>query len=88
MEGVSNKNEKTLEQIEKIVLDMAIGAGIIQIKEEYKYRYGKIKSYSGEGIVEYEGSRYRVEGHPSTVRRGDTPSDGWVRVYKLREWQE
>lgn len=76
------------ENLEKKIIDIAINDGNIKKEEIYKHRFGTSKSYKGEGVVELEGVRYKVVGHPLEIRQGDVVKEGWVQVYKMRDWQE
>ena len=83
MERIQENKELDLEQV---ITDMALSSGKIKKKETHDLRFGIVESYSGEGIVEYNGNRYKVIGHPATL--GGPIKRGWVQVYKMREWQE
>lgn len=73
---------------EERIVEIALSEGKIKKDEVYYHRHGKVKSYSGEGIVEISGKRYKVIGHPLEKSWGGMVKEGWVQVYKMREWQD
>ncbi|MBI2064629.1 MAG: hypothetical protein HYT62_01085 [Candidatus Yanofskybacteria bacterium] len=85
MERIEEKNSDILEQE---IINLAISSGKIQNEEVYDLQLGMVENYVGEGVIEFDGNRYKVIGYP-LVRSGDKiVKRGWIQVYKMREWQE
>ena len=87
IEGPKNYSEEG-ELSEERIVEIALNEGKIKKDEVYYHRFRTVKSYSGEGIVEVDGKRYKVIGHPLEKSQGGMVKEGWVQVYKMREWQE
>ena len=72
------------------IVGIAIQRGIIVKKfqqEQGHMKLGVTTNYSGEGVVELNGVRYKVKAWPD-VRKNDMPGNGSVQVYKMRDGQE
>jgi len=85
VENIIENKEAVLEQAIK---DVAISSGKINKTEIYDFQLGTVESYSGEGVVELDGNRYKVIGHSLLTSEGKIVKRGWIQVYKMREWQE
>ena len=72
------------------IVGIAIQKGMIVKKlqqEQGHMKLGVTTNYSGEGVIELNGVRYKVKAWPD-VRKNDMPGDGSVQVYKMRDGQE